>query len=268
MDVVPCPSSAPESPTVKSAHRVLEVLEYFAQGTSKATVMQIAKDLAYPQSSTSVLLSTLANLGYLRFEAEDRTYAPTLRVMLLGSWLQDRLFSHGSLVSEMERLRERTGQTVMIGLRQGVHVRFIFSLHGKDPQSLRYPVGVLRPVCRSAVGRILLARLPDAEILRIARTANAQLEDPADHVAPTQLLAEIADARQRGWTLAVDYPQPNRATLAVPLPTMAGQPPMSVTVGARKPTMLANFDRILEEMRQSCARLECTQRPQGGQLDS
>lgn len=268
MDSVQYPSSTPESPTVKSAHRVLEVLEYFAQGAGKATVMQIAKDLAYPQSSTSVLLSTLANLGYLRFEAQDRTYAPTLRVMLLGSWLQDRLFTQGSLVSEMERLRERTGQTVMIGLRQGLHVRFILSLHGKDPQSLRYPVGVLRPVCRSAVGRILLSRLPDAEIQRIARTANAQLDDPLDHVEPAPLLADIHAARQRGWTLAVDYPQPNRATLAVPLPALAGQPPMAVTVGARKPTMLANFDRFLEEMRQTCARLECTQRPQGERLDS
>ena len=266
---LPSHSSAPrENPTVKSAHRVLEVLEYFAQGTSKATVMQIAKDLAYPQSSTSVLLASLAQLGYLRFESEDRTYAPTLRVMLLGSWLQDRLFAHGSLVSEMERLRERTGQTVMIGLRQGVHVRFILSLHGKDPQSLRYPVGVLRPVCRSAVGKVLLSRLPDAEIQRITRTANAQVEDVADSVSPMDVMAEVEEIRQRGWALAVDYPQPNRASLAMALPAMAGQPPMSVTVGARKPTMLANFERFLEEMRESCARLECTQRPQGQNLDS
>jgi DNA-binding IclR family transcriptional regulator len=148
----------------------------------KATVMQIANDLAYPQSSTSVLLSTLVNLGYLRFDPKERTYAPTIRVMLLGSWLQDQLLGGGSLVSVMERLKQHTGQTVMIGFRQGIHVRFIFSLHGKDAQALRYPVGVLRPVCRSAVGKILLSRLSNTQILRIARHANAQSSNPEDRV--------------------------------------------------------------------------------------
>lgn len=255
MDLATAPAFAPESPTVKSAHRVLEVLEYFAQGSGKATVMQIANDLAYPQSSTSVLLASLAKLGYLRFESEDRTYAPTLRVMLLGSWMQDQLFGQGSLVSEMERLRDRTGQTVMIGLRQGVHVRFILNLPGKDPQALRFPLGVLRPVCRSAAGRILLARLPDEEILRIARSANAQVQEPSDFISPSDLMTEIEGIRERGWNLATNYPLPNRATLAMPLPALLGQPPMSLIVGARKATMLAKFDDILDEMRQSCARL-------------
>jgi DNA-binding IclR family transcriptional regulator len=245
-------ANTPEPPTVKSARRVLEVLEHFAQGVPKATVMQVANALAYPQSSTSVLLASLVNLGYLRFDPADRSYAPTLRVMLLGSWLQDQLFGHGSLVAAMERLRQRTGQTVMIGLRQGIHVRFIFSLQGKDAQALRYPVGVLRPVCRSAVGKMLLSALPDAQVLRIARHANAEELDAAHRVATRALLEEIAAIRAQGWALTVDYPQPNRATLAVALPEMPGQPPMALTVGARKATMLAKQEAFLQELQAAC----------------
>ena len=100
-----------EPSTVKSARRVLEILELFSQGLRKATVMTVANALTYPQSSTSVLLSSLATLGFLRFDPADRTYSPTLRVMLLGSWLQDELFGQGSLVAVMEQLRKRTGQT-------------------------------------------------------------------------------------------------------------------------------------------------------------
>lgn len=242
-------ASAAESSTVKSARRVLEILEYFAQGIPRATVMQVCKDLGYPQSSTSVLLASLATLGYLRFDSTDRTYTPTLRVVLLGSWLQDELLAHGSLVSAMARLRERTGQTVMIGLRQGVHVRFIFSMRGKDSQALRYPVGVLRPVCWSAVGKMLLSKLPDSQVLRIARHANAHQEDPATRVATRDLMAEISEIRSRGWAMTLDYPQPNRATLAIALPEMHGQPPMALTVGSTKPIMLARRDAFLAELR-------------------
>jgi len=248
-------TDATETPTVKSARRVLEILEYFAQGVRAATVMQVANALAYPQSSTSVLLSSLATLGYLRFDAQERTYSPTLRVMLLGSWLQDELFGQGSLVAAMARLRQRTGQTVMIGLRQGIHVRFIFSLQGKDPQSLRYPVGVLTPVCRSAVGKMLLSALPDSQVLQIARHANASQEDATNRVPTRALLEEIAQIRDRGWAMSVDYPRPNRATLAVALPEIKGQPAMALTVGAQKPTMLARQAQFLDELRQACAGL-------------
>jgi predicted transcriptional regulator len=63
-----------DRPTVKSARRVLEILEFFAQGRREATVMEVADALAYPQSSTTALLSSLATLGYLRQDVARRTY--------------------------------------------------------------------------------------------------------------------------------------------------------------------------------------------------
>ncbi len=254
----------PAQPPVKSARRVLEILELFSQGVRAATVMDVANALAYPQSSTTALLSTLTSLGYLRFDPATRTYSPTLRVMLLGSWLQDELFGQGSLVAAMEQLRQRTRQTIMIGLRQGIHVRFIFSLKGLEAEGIYYPVGVLRPICRSAVGKMLLAELPDAEVLRVARHANAE-EAPENRVATRELLAEIAQVRERGWAMTVDYPLPNRATLAVSLPEMSGQPRMAITVGARKSKMAARHAQFLAALQDTCRALsrdaERTRRP-------
>jgi DNA-binding IclR family transcriptional regulator len=244
--------------TVKSARRVLEVLEYFAQGVKSATVMEIANALAYPQSSTSVLLATLAQLDYVRFDAESRTYSPTLRVMLLGSSLQDQLFGGGSVVRVMEQLRQRTGQTVMIGLRQGIHVRFIFSILGRNPHVLRYPMGVLRPVCLSPVGKVLLARLPTAEVTRIARHANAQAQSPDHRTTVRDFLSEIEDVRRTGWAVSVDYPLPNRMTLAMELPSLPGQPAMGITVGGRKQVMAQQQATYLAEMRAACAQLQRT----------
>ena len=244
-----------EPSTVKSARRVLEILELFSQGLRKATVMTVANALTYPQSSTSVLLSSLATLGFLRFDPTDRTYSPTLRVMLLGSWLQDELFGQGSLVAVMEQLRKRTRQTIMIGLRQGIHVRFIFSLKGLEPEGIHYPVGVLRPICRSAVGKILLSQLSDAEVMRVARHANAE-EPPENRVVVRELLDEIAQIRARGWAETVDYPLPNRATLAVALPEMPDQPRMALTIGARKPVMRAKHGQFLAALQQACEMLE------------
>src|SRR5690349_21704846 len=80
--------AAPGRPSVvKSAGRVLEILEFFDEIRREASEAEIAHKLAYPQSSTSALLKSLTRLGYLDYDAASRTYLPSPRVALLGTWL-------------------------------------------------------------------------------------------------------------------------------------------------------------------------------------
>jgi hypothetical protein len=51
---------------------------------------------------------------------------------------------------------------------------------------------------------------------------------------------------------------PNRATLAVALPEMSGQPAMAITVGARKATMLSKQDQFMAELTAACRNLART----------
>jgi DNA-binding IclR family transcriptional regulator len=80
--------AAPAASTlVKSAGRVLQIFEFFDEIQREARVAEIAERLHFPQSSTSVLLKCLTQLGYLDFDADSRTFLPSARVALLGAWL-------------------------------------------------------------------------------------------------------------------------------------------------------------------------------------
>ena len=48
---------------VKSAARVIELLEYFAKARAPVPLKDICAELRYPQSSTTALLKTLTTLG-------------------------------------------------------------------------------------------------------------------------------------------------------------------------------------------------------------
>ncbi|RCW67516.1 IclR family transcriptional regulator [Pseudorhodoferax soli] len=240
--------------TIKSARRVLEVLELFAERRGPATVSAVAEALDYPLSSTSVLLRSLERLGYLQQDTATREFRPTLRVMLLGTWMHDDLFGQGSLLSSMNTLRLRTGQTVMVGLRQGVHVRFILSLPSLRANGLKFPVGVMRPVCQSSVGKMLLTRETDRDVQRIARAANAQAE-PEQRVDVAALLDEVRRSRLQGWAETRDYPRTGFATLAVLLPDLPGQAPMAVTLGMRLETLQARADTLRQALQESARRL-------------
>jgi DNA-binding IclR family transcriptional regulator len=236
---------------VKSAQRVLEVLEHFAVSRTPANVKEISDHLDYPQSSTSMLLSTLVSLGYLSHDPATRLYRPTWRVMLLGSWIHDEVFGQGSLVSVMDQLRRRTGQSVIIGIRQNLHVRYILSLKGSQSTYHTAP-GRLRPICLSALGKALLAAESDDDIVRIARRSNAEILPPELKVRIPELMKEMEQIRQRGWAISSEYPRPGIGGLGMVLPPVAGQPPLALGLGAAVHRINANLDKWVAALGQAC----------------
>lgn len=80
--------AAPAAKTVKSAVRTLQVIEFLAERSAPATISQIASSLRFPQSSTSMLMTCLMNLGYVQYDQRDRTYRPSSKLAGLFVGLQ------------------------------------------------------------------------------------------------------------------------------------------------------------------------------------
>lgn len=235
--------------TVKSARRVLEIFEFFAQTHAPATVKELSQQLGYPQSSTSTLLTSLLSLGYLRYDPVERSYRPTLRVMLLGSWVHDEIFGHGSVISLLENLRQEFGHSVLVGMQQGIHVRYIVTLCSENTGLPPFATGTLRPICRAALGKVLLARKRKSEISLIARRANAQEADPERRVSVPRLLEELEQCRQQGWAQSHGGVVPGRNVLAMALPPMAGQPEMAIGLGGPQEVIAEQHELIVARLK-------------------
>ncbi|MBU8536637.1 IclR family transcriptional regulator [Falsiroseomonas tokyonensis] len=244
----------PREGFVKSAQRTLEVLELFAGTHRAATVAEVARDLGYPQSSTSILLADLARLGYLEQDSESRAYRPTLRVMLLGGWMQDRLLGEGSLLRRMERLRARHDVTVLIGMQAGARVRYILTLR-RPAAGLHMRAGMTRAIGRAAVGKALLMLKTDAEAQRILRRANAEEAEPARRVDIAAVMADLRAARQRGWLESGGAVVPGQNVIAVPLPPLAEHPPLALGLGTTAAEVDRRRDSLVAALREVQAAL-------------
>lgn len=229
---------------VKSALRTLEILEFFAATRGPATVMDVAVSLGYPQSSASMLLGTLEQQGYLCFDRQSRAYAPTVRMMLMHTQMRLHTFS-AELLRVIERLNQGLRQTVVLGVRQGVHVRQLYSVQGDNPNPAHLPDGTLRPIGRSALGKVLLASLDEDEAARIIRAANATATRPSEKVSAMALMTELKQVRQTGWATAIDYPVPDRASLGVLLPSIPNHPPIAMSLGLRKSVLRSRQQEFL-----------------------
>lgn len=221
----------PKQRPVKSAQRVMELLEFFAEEQRGASIKEICLALGWPQSSTSMLLGSLSESGYFDHDARTGLYSPNLRLALATAWIEEHMFSEQGLLRLMRQVHEGCGHTVMIGKLQGAQVRYLHVLQATRPGRFTAKIGSLRPLFLSAPGRMLLTTRPEREIPGLLRRANALEDDAIRRVSPEQALAWRVQALQQGWAMSSGSSIPGAAGLAILLPVPRHHDSMTLSVG-------------------------------------
>ncbi|WP_197277339.1 helix-turn-helix domain-containing protein [Sphingomonas profundi] len=185
-----------EPKTIKSAQRVFAVLEYFDSERTSATVTDIAREYGYPQSSASELLSYMVSLGYLRRGQRGRTFHLTMRVAMLGAWVQPHLTRSGRLLRLMDELADETGGSVVLASNTRVRLQCIHAVrrHAEAPRQ-----GDLMDILNTSEGRALLLTCDRGLVRRYVHRLNAEMEDEARRVRYEDLDAALVEASAKGY---------------------------------------------------------------------
>jgi DNA-binding IclR family transcriptional regulator len=232
---------------IKSAQRALEVLEYFRGGRTEATVMDIARSMGYPQSSTSELLSCLVALGYLTRDRAARTYRPTARVAVLGAWVQPTLFREGRLLPTMDALAQETGATVVLGNRVGLEIQYIHAVAPAGDAG----VGEAASLTHSAMGKAVLAAMDRNYMRKLLHRLNA--ECAADERVPFDAMAQECDEIQtHGYASA---PEQGRRMIAMLLSHPSQEDGLALGLVVSAEEFEARGEYLVQALRGAVARL-------------
>lgn len=221
--------------TVKSARRALEILERFESLQRPAGVGELAAGLGYPISSTSVLVHTLTQLGYLNFDSATRKFAPTVRVALLGDWIRDSDPARARLKAMLEEARRLTGLTAVLGTRNGLDVQYLFVVRAPETgyRSRRPGMGTLRSILNGSAGVMLLARAADAEIALVVRGVQATKRPTA---TLEDVMQRVAYARRHGyaWHAGAMFPDVGSVSVLLPITDVFGKPLVLTVAGSAR----------------------------------
>ena len=207
--------------SVKSAVRVLEVLGYFKKSQKPQSLREISLGLGYPQSSATVLLKNLTQLGYLSYDRATRLYFPTLQVTALGDWISHALFGQGEVFEIMQDLHSATGETVSIALQNDVYIQYIRVIQSSHALRFVTEEGSMRPLTQSATGWLLMAAHSDTEVERLVRRANIATESFQMRQPIDVMMHRVKNAREQAWATAENIPLIGGATICVTLPITA-----------------------------------------------
>lgn len=204
----------------KSVARAFRVLELFQVDQQPLAAADIGRRLSLPQPSTRALLKTLVNLGYLAYTDQDRTYWPTPRLTALGQWLASGQRLPPSLTRAVERIAGLAEETASLCALRGGNVEILHVCKARHPVALQLETGVGVPAWRTAVGRTLLAALPDDDAAGLVRGWLQGERSPASRRTLQSLPRALKRARAEGFLAGYDLFLAGVGAVCVPLATV------------------------------------------------
>ncbi len=239
---------------VKSADRALKILELFDVLRREAPVFEVAELLDMPQSSASVLLRSMAVMGYLHFNPDTRAFSPTTRVALLGNWINGPMISDGLLMGLLQRVNARTRQAVVVATRNRIWSEYIHVVQATDPVRLFLVKGSRRPLIRSGTGLMLLADLPDSDVKRIALRTNAEADPEAPRNCIVSLMEPVHAVRQQGWACTFDTITKGGGMIAMRLSQVNDEEQLVIGIAGLTGHLRENRDSYLATLRDEIGR--------------
>lgn len=233
---------------VKSADRVIAILELFEAERKPLRISDIVDALGYPQSSASTLMKTLVASGYISFHANDRTYSPSPQLAFLGHWALGHRESVEILQGIMRRLSDATSLSAMLGARNGITMQYIHFVVADSEFPMRLREGTQRPLHRAALGIMLMTNLDDQEAGRVVRRYH--LENPNEEEEPfSTVLERLNFARQNGYFISKNLVIQGASVVGMLLPTAQNSRRFAIGVGGLSEVVTENADDIVRSLK-------------------
>lgn len=245
------------NPSVKSAGRVLDILELFASSEVPLTLRDVAAVLGLPKSSTHGLLGTLVGRGYLQRLGRDR-YELTTALAGAGGWVggQVALLSRAAGPT-LDRLLERFQETVVYAMpTPSLEVRIL--AHRTSPLAIRFDPSTAAtiPGYCTALGQAILSQLPEEEVRDyLARTDLVALT-PRTVTDPETLMERLRQCRARGFSLNIDERIEGASGAAAAILDPEGRPRAAVNIVTLTPRFRAKQAAIVAGLIEAAREIE------------
>ncbi len=231
-------------PTIQSLQRGLSILEYVSRRGEGVTMAEISRHVGLHTSTTFHLVRTLSALGYLHQDQATREYCAGAKIFHLAASASTEvqlLKLAGPMLSELAR---QTGETSHLAVLERGEVIVVEKVDGSSQVRLTDRVGYPRPAHCTAIGKALLASLPDAELDAFLQNANLRPLTPKTITSVAQLRHELDRVRTQHYAVDDEEFAQGIRCVASSVRNFSGQ--VKAAIGVSGPVWRVTLDRIGE----------------------
>jgi len=200
---------------VEALARGLEVIRSFDRIHAKQTITQISERTLLARPTVLRLLITLEELGYVR--CQDNLYSLTPKVVDLGMAYVSALGLYGAAKPHMENLSKEVDQSVSLAELDGSDIVYTGRVEVPKIISVGVTVGARLPSASTALGRVLLAAVPDSELQNVLSTPSLSMYIPRTRFTAEQIRPRLELVREQGWAESDEDLQYGVQAIAAPI---------------------------------------------------
>jgi DNA-binding IclR family transcriptional regulator len=234
----------------KSTVRTIEILHLIAGSSQPLTITEISQALKIPKSTTYQIIQTLFELRILEI-SRSKTYRLGIRFFELALPAFARMDLRREAESILEDLSSKSGESVFMATYDGNEIVYLDQVMGPSLLRLSVNPGTRGPIHCTALGKAILASLPDDKVMEII--GEEPLERFTDFTIQSreQLMADLRNTRKRGFAIDDRELFPDISCIAAPVFGATGEPAAAISVVSHSSRMnssrLEKLGALLQE---------------------
>lgn len=216
--------------TVPALARGLQLLMQFNREERQLSGAELSRRLDLPRASVFRMLYTLEQGGFVEKADDGVSYKLGLAVLRLGFELlaSMELTEHGRPV--IEELRDRSGYSAHIVVRDAREVVFIAKAAGRNAMFHSIQVGARLPAHATVLGRLLLSDLDVAALSLLYPDTPLPSYTPKTPTTLAQLKALIDQDRAKGYGVSMGGYETGISTIAAPVFNDRGEVAAAISI--------------------------------------
>src|SRR3954462_8079198 len=201
--------------TIQSVDRAARILKALASGPRRLGVSQLADQLGMTRPTVHGLLQTLQAHGFVEQDRDSDKYQLGAGLLQLGNSYLDLNELRGRSIVHAERLAARAEAAVRVGVMHGPSIVVVHHVFRPDAAFQVLEVGAQLPMYASALGKAMLAYLPDEVVDDLTEDEPPKLTSKT--LTPKALRVELVGVRERGIARERDEAVLGESSVAAPI---------------------------------------------------
>ena len=206
------------SPPVKSSERTLQILETLAGSPERRGLSDLARTLGVPKSSLHAILRTMRDRGWVDTDPSGTRFGLGVRALYVGTTYVDSDDVVSVTAETLDWLVGQLDETVHLGRLEGTDIVYLAKRESSHHLRMFSAVGRRLPAYTTALGKALLAELPEE---RLADHLPDVLEALTPHTLTDRdaLRRDLERTRRRGYAVDDQENTEGLGCIAVTVPS-------------------------------------------------
>jgi DNA-binding IclR family transcriptional regulator len=239
--------SGVKTTSAPAVERALDILELLSSSKAGLTLSDLSNSLDVHKSSVHYLLDTLQRRGYVHRNEVTKRLLLGLKILTLSDAALAGVELRRHAAVHLRRLMEKSGLTVHLAVLEGDEAVLVDKLEPPEGAHVATWVGKRMDLHCSAVGKAIMAYLPEEQFYRLARDRGFTRYNENTKVTRRRIVEEIGEIRKCGYAVEDEEGEIGFRCVGCPIFDREGRITAAVSVAGTTSQITSEKGTLLSE---------------------